>query len=339
MPHVTPQDVHVNQPLTNMSVAYLQDPNLYVATKFAPVIPSKKQSDVYYTYNKGDLLRNVGKKRAPATESDGSAVRISTADPFLCLERAIHQDIPDEVMANADIPINMKRDASINVAQWLLTGLEIDWATAFFAQSIWGKDLLGVAAGAVEGTSFLRWNVDTSDPVKDIQYARRYVHNATGKMPNKMVISGDVYDALKIHANIIDRIKYGALGGAPVPRGYVNTAILAGLFDLDEVLVADAVYNSAAEGAADIVGAVMSNGCLLGYVNPSPSILSVSAAYTFVWTGLYGAVEGEPRGMGMRILDYPITERHVQRIEGQMPYDLVPICTDVGIFLDKVLTA
>ncbi len=41
----TAGDVHVNTPLTQISIAYLQSQTEFVAAQFAPVIPVSKQSD------------------------------------------------------------------------------------------------------------------------------------------------------------------------------------------------------------------------------------------------------------------------------------------------------
>jgi len=335
MPHVTPQDVHVNQALTNFSVAYRQELGLYVATKFAPIVPSNKQSNLYFQFNKGDLLRNVAKIRAVGAESEGTDVRLSQEGPFFCQTRAIHQDLDMDTIANADNPLNPKRAATRNVVQWLMTRLEIDWALAFFKAAVWSNDLTGVAAGAVPGTSFLRWSLDDSDPNIDIAVARRLVQQTTGRFPNKAVIAEDVWEVIKNHPQMIDRIKYTQRGN--ITRK--TTDIVADLWELDEVIVASAVVNSAAEGAADSVDHIMSNGVLLGYVEPAPAIEVPTACYTFVWNNLFGAVQNEPGGMGMRMLDYPMIWKKIHRVEGEMPYDLKIICSDLGCFMDKVISA
>src|ERR1017187_6613169 len=51
MPQPTLQDVHVNRPLTNISVAYLQEAAgvEFVADKAFPAVPVENKSDLYYT--------------------------------------------------------------------------------------------------------------------------------------------------------------------------------------------------------------------------------------------------------------------------------------------------
>ena len=336
MPHTTPQDVHVNQAITVFSVAYRQELTDYIATKFAPIIPSNKQSNIYFKYDKGDLLRNVAKVREPFAESEGTSVKLSTDGPFFCNVRAIHKDISFDTLANYDNPLNPKRSAARDVVQWLMTGLEIDWASAFFKINVWAVDWTGTASTsnyASGGTSFIKWDAANSDPLTDISYARRLIHSKTGKWPNKIAFSDDVWNILKNHTKMIDRIKYTQRGN--ITRR--TTDIVADLMELDEVLIASAVYNSAAENATDVVTNIMSNGVLLGFVEPNPAPETATACCTFIWDDLFGAVQGEPQGMGMRMLDFPIIHRKLQRIEGEMPYDLKVIGSDLGLFMTSVI--
>ena len=67
---------------------------------------------------------------------------------------------------------------------------------------------------------------------------------------------------------------------------------------------------------------------LLAYANPSPSIEQPSAGYTFSWKGYFGA-----SGAGLRIKQFRIEPREVDRIEGEMAFDMKATATDLGCFL------
>jgi hypothetical protein len=47
MPNPTQADLHVNVPLTNVSIAYIQKADAFIATKVFPKVPVSKQSDLY----------------------------------------------------------------------------------------------------------------------------------------------------------------------------------------------------------------------------------------------------------------------------------------------------
>ena len=55
MPNPTRSDVHVNAPLTNVSIAYVQDNNKFISSKVFPLVNVPKQSDLYFTYDQGDF--------------------------------------------------------------------------------------------------------------------------------------------------------------------------------------------------------------------------------------------------------------------------------------------
>ena len=63
MPNPIRQDIHVNRPLTNISVAYIQKATSFVAGQVFPIVPVKKQSDRYFVYLKEDWFRDEAMKR------------------------------------------------------------------------------------------------------------------------------------------------------------------------------------------------------------------------------------------------------------------------------------
>lgn len=44
----TASDVHIDKPLTNISVAYIQNTNEFIADKVFPTVPVDKQTDKYF---------------------------------------------------------------------------------------------------------------------------------------------------------------------------------------------------------------------------------------------------------------------------------------------------
>ena len=119
MPQPTPRDVHVDAALTNVSVAYMQDQTNFIADKIFPIVPVEHQSDVYFKYDKGAFFRDEAQVRAPASESAGSGFDLTT-DNYMCKKWALHKDVDDDTVANADPAIDPYRDATTFVMQNLL---------------------------------------------------------------------------------------------------------------------------------------------------------------------------------------------------------------------------
>lgn len=87
----TAGDVHVNAPLTNISIAYMQKAEMFIADKVFPMVPVQKQSDRYFVYPKGAWFRSEAKERAPGTESAGSGFEIDNTPTYYCKVTAIHK--------------------------------------------------------------------------------------------------------------------------------------------------------------------------------------------------------------------------------------------------------
>jgi hypothetical protein len=126
MAQPTLTSVHVNRPLTNISQAYMQDNDDYIAGKIFPMVPVQKQSDSYFIYTKDDWFRSVAQLRGPGTESAGGGYPLTTATYYAPVY-AVHKDVDEQVRANSDDPLNADRDAMADVdvlAQCLvITGL------------------------------------------------------------------------------------------------------------------------------------------------------------------------------------------------------------------------
>ena len=326
MPLPTSGDVHVNRPLTNISIAYIQAADQFIATKVFPNVPVSKQSDRYFVYEKQDWFRDEAKVRAPGTESAGGGWRIDNTPTYFAPVIAVHKDVDDQIRANADAPINMDRDATTWVTQQLLLKRERIWAGSYFQPGVWDTDLAGVAAAPGAG-QFLQWDQANSTPIEDITGAAVAVAEKTGFRPNTLVLSPFVFNAVRNHPDVLDRIKY-------TQRGVVTTDILAGLFDVERVLVPWGVVNLANEG---VVGDadfefVFGKNALLTYANPTPSILQPSGGYIFSWTGFLGAGAN-----GNRIKQFRIEQIASDRIEGEMAFDAKLVSADLGVFFEDAV--
>src|SRR5262245_36459483 len=125
--------MHVNRPLTNISVAYLQQADGFIADRAALNIPVQKQSDVYFTYNRADWNRDTMQVRAPSTESAGGGWTIDHDKTYFAKKWALHKDVDDDIRANSDDPLNMDRDATLYLSQQALIRKEKLWTATYFA--------------------------------------------------------------------------------------------------------------------------------------------------------------------------------------------------------------
>lgn len=314
-------DVHVDRPLTNLSVAFIQNADGFVADRVFPRVPVAKRSDKYFRYDRSYFLRDEMQQRAPGTESAGVSYALDT-DSYSCDLWALHVNIADQVRANADSPLTPDREATELLSQQALLRREKAWVARYFGAGIWTTTLTGVAAAPGAG-QFLQWDQSASDPIEDVRSAKRTVHQSTGFRPNKMVLSRIVYDKLLDHPDLVGRVDRGQTTGSAV----VMRQTLAALFELDEVLVMDAIENSGPEGGTASYGFVGGKHALLVYAAPSPSLMVPSAGYTFVWSGLLGGGV-----LGSRIKRFRMEHLASDRVEIEQAFDQKLVSADLGFF-------
>jgi hypothetical protein len=316
MPNPTLQAVHVDVPLTIMSTAYLQKLDNYICGKLFPIIPSDKASDLYYTYTKGDWFRDEAAPRGVSSESAGGGYNLGTAS-FNCVTYAFHKDIDDKIRANSDNPLSPDRDTTQFVTQRMILRQELDMLSKFFTTGKWGTDIT---------PAHLWSDKATSDPIEDIETGKQTILTQTGYLPNKLTLSYDVYRVLKNHPLIVDRMKY-----TTGPSEQVKCRkILAALCELDDVLVAQAVYNSAAESAAVVMGFAAGSGALLTYSPETPGIMVPSAGYTFMWKGV-----SQGLGTNIGIKRFRMEWLNSDRVEGEVSFDNRLIGSDLGYFFNN----
>ena len=319
MAQPTSQAVHaVDVPLTNISTAYIQNQAHYIASKVFPIVPVQYQSNAYYTFTKNDWFRDEARPRADGQESAGSGYGLSTAT-YSCVLEAFHKDIGYQARQNADPALNLEMQATEFVTQRLLLRREKQWAADFFVTGIWGTS-----------TTPTLWSTySTSDPIGDIETGKETILTSTGYLPNTLVLGYQVYQALKNHPDIIDRVKYTNYNASVTP----TQQLLAALFDVDNVHVAMATNATNVEGETAAMAMVQGKHALLCYSAPVPSLLTPSAGYVFSWRGVSGGIAGAEIGMSRFWMD----KEKADRVEGEIAYDNKLVAADLGyMFIDVV---
>ena len=326
MPEVTNLG-HIDRALTNISVAYTQGADAFIADKVFPIVPVQKRSDVYFVYSKADFFRNEVQERGQGAESAGGQWHLTEADPYHCRKYAFHYDITQEEKSNYDQPINVDRDTTEWLTQKMLLKREIDFANKFFTTGVWGTDITG------NGSTVKYWDDPESDPIKAVTDAMLTMAQNTGKKPNFAIISPDVFYALKNHDMIMDRIKY-------TQKGIITAELIASLFELDNIYIPWGIYNAGPQtpgyDQTDIdMNFVYAGQVLLGYRTRRPSLKEPSAGYIFSWVGLEGA-----SSYGSRMVRIPMDMLGLgtERLEMEMAYDQKLICKDMGVFFTNMLT-
>ncbi len=325
----TAGDVHVDKPLTNISIAFVQNASNFIATDIFPNIPVSSKSDVFFTYDRGEFNRNEMTERAPSTETAGGGYDIGN-DNYSARVYGFHKDIDDQIRANSDSPINLEREATIYVTGKALIKREKLWVTNFFGTSIWTTDITGVAATPTSG-QVLQWNDAASTPIEDVEVGKTTLLQSTGFEANVLVLGYEVWTQLRNHPDIIDRIKYSG-GVSPDRPAVVNVAAVSQLFGVDKIVIMKSIENTAKEGLTASHVFIGGKKALLAHAATAPGIYIPSAGYTFSWTGYLNA-----GNQGNRIKKFRMEKLASDRVEIEMAFDQKKVSADLGYFFDSIV--
>jgi hypothetical protein len=336
----TPGDVHVNATLTNVSLAYMQSADGFVADKVFPPVPVTKQSDIYWVWPRDKWNTDEMKVRAPGAQTVGTGFTMARA-PYYAEVRGIHHPIPDQVMANADNPLGYDTAATNLVTHKALINRETTWVGKYFVPGVWTLQAVGASAATAPASfdptdatltnnKLLFWSNAASTPIEDMRKAMTYVQLRSGGFrPNKLTLSRQVADVLFDHPEIISRVNAGQTPGGPAQS---NEQVIARILGLSTVLVMDGVINAAKEGLPEANAFFGGKHALLTFSPDTPSLMTPSAGYTFSWTGYLGATQN-----GTRVKRFYMTAEASTWVEAETAYDMRLTSAEMAFFFYNIV--
>lgn len=316
MPQPTLAAVHVNQPLTNVSQAYVNKLNP-VADKVFPIIRSDKKSNLFYQFPKDNWHKLQARKRAPGDESAGTGYKLTTSS-YTCDVVALHHDIPDQNRSNADPVLNLDAQGTVLVTRQLIMRREFDFASTFFKTGIW----TGSSTGS--DIAVTAWDTSSGTPIGDIKSQRLAMQAKTGFYGNTVLFGTKSWQAFQESSQVIDRFKYRGEPGDPAK---ISLQAAAALLEVDRCLVADMVYNTADEDAAtENMQSIFTNtSTLLTYTESlTPGIMQPTAGYCFAWN--------EYADYDVVMSRFRLEWKKADRVEGEIAYTFNQVAADLGVF-------
>lgn len=314
--------------LSNMALAYFQSDAKAFAKTIFPICPVTLSSDNYYVFDKEDLLRDNW-QRKPAYGKVDPAVLSEHTESYACvvdqmimgIDRIRQTDLMRRQGPGAADP-RMQRARTMagqaNIHQDVL------FSKAFFRPGVWGHEETGVDSTIPTSGQFIKFSNGNSDPVALVDDRKTVMEQSTGRTPNRMAIGVNVFNTLKKHPAILERVKYGGTTANPAT---ITENVLSQLFGIERLTVQRSVMNRAKLGQkADMRYIGDPNGFLLAYATDTPSIDEPSAGYIFTWDML-------GNGNIMPVLNYDgESGTHSEFIEGLMATDMKKTADDLGMF-------
>lgn len=266
----TGRDVHIDQPLSNVAIAYR--PQGMIADQVAPIVPVQKQSDGYYIWNIADMYRSENDKRAPGTEAN-VITREMSSGTYFAKNYALKDRLPWEDIENADAGyLFTERSAR---AEFIKEKLMLNWEVRLASQV---TSTSNVGSSSAVGSS---WTDHTNaDPINDLNTAIYNVQDATGYRPNRIVFGLAAWRHFRENAAVISRM----FGNQTAANGrIINTEMVKSIFELEQVLVGGGYQNTAQEGQTASLSKIWGDHVLVYYAPLTPRKDRPSFMYSFRW--------------------------------------------------------
>jgi hypothetical protein len=308
----------LNPALTDVSIAVVQSEMNFGAGRMILDVPVAKQSAKYQVYTPGFFHRSDAQKIAPGGRYPRSGFELSD-DLYSADVIGIEFPIPDQTRQNQPETIDLDRDAAVWGTMQMLIRREKDFLGNFFKSGVW--------TGGTGTSPSTKWNASGSNPLVDMRKEITSVHAKTGIRPNVAGMSRLVWDVLVDHPSLIGRLSNDV-------NKFIQRAFVAALLELDEIVVFDAIENTAAEGAADVNAFIASTDDVLFMYRPkAASQFTPASAYRFTWSAFEGAGPASNRIVTYR--DEPVASDIVRT---EMAYDQKLVAPDLGAYLTDVLS-
>jgi hypothetical protein len=313
-------NVHVDAPLSNLSLAFMQDQSEYIATKFAPIMSVSAISGVYFKYAKRTFFENPTKKWTPGAKMAGGVMDMDTRGTYSCSFRAYEYPLPAHLAAAQDSMVMLERAVTEKVTRALLLDREIQIASDMFATGKWTTEVSGASSGANT-----YWDdYANSDILQNVKTAKLAVKVLTGMTPNTLTVNEQVYETIRLHPQLKEVYKY-------TQPAIMTEDLISKALGLDKMLIGKAVYMSSEEGATDALGYVWGKHASVSYVAPQVGLMTPTAAAVFSFTGMTG-------GFDPAVERVPDRRTHADYFQAYSCYDDKIISADLAYFFNGIIS-
>lgn len=301
----------LNPLLTGIATRFMAGLPL-AGTRIAPVLNTNIRSAAYYIYdtsNFTDVPTDI--RRGPSAPFKRLTSKLSD-DTFNAKDYGIEEPID-----NAELEIYA------SVFQADRSAMERALRVVAINHEIRVRNICRALTATASPS--VKWNAAASTTIiADVKAAKNAVHASIGVDPNLMTIPRDVYNALEIAPELLERYKY-------TEGGNVTKAQMEALFGLEIVVTSDLI-NNAAEGQAASVGGIWSDEAVISYSVPNQDIKALNFMRTFNWTAIGGSGPN-----GISTYTYPEENIDSRIVRARQFTDEKVVASGAAYYLSNVL--
>jgi len=336
--------------LTSFALNYIPKLTQFIAKSIFPNVPVASPSGAFNIWKQGDFYRRTMKKlgnyEASPIGGFSTGKGTYTVGKYGIATMYTAQDLAEARRGGTSDQFLINAKTQYVTTQGVLE-LELQTASLVQTSGNWTTTRAGVTSSP-SGSQFIQWDQAASQPIDDIIAYIEILRLLTGFKPNTMILPIQVMNMLRKNPQIISRITYGGTMAEPTQ---ISMQVLKDLFLIDNILVPEGVYNTAAEGQTDALTYIWGKTVWLGYVASAPSMTEPSAGYHYSWVG--DTTQGLPQGVaagvgpadfgsimspeGLFIRYYQQNRPNAQFIESELFTTPNVVGADLGMTLTAVI--
>ena len=322
-----PSAVHLDQLLTNLTLDYVKEQS-FIADRVFPVVDVEKKSDEFYTFDPAEGNSEGSDEvtlLAPRTTPRKFDVSHGK-DSYMAKVYGLAFDIDMQTAANEDEHLRVRERKARLLMNKLLKKRDRDFIATFMQTGVWGEDLVGT-------TDFTKWSDGASTPIDDImKWKEDFQIRNYGFEVNKIVLTKDIKRHLLTNTQILGRINGGATIANPA---MINDALIASIFEVDEIVIADAVSNTAAVGATEVADYMVKDKILMTHTPMSAGLETPASGLIFAWN----SIPNVSWGISMETFTDDALRRYqiAEEVHGKMAYDMKVVAPKMGTFVSDVV--
>lgn len=261
----TPSALHIDAPLTAFATAYRN--GLYISP--IPDVPTPQLGGKYKQKLRRDVNKNYDDKLG--ARGKASEVHYSTVDGTYILQgRGLRAPVTYSEVVNANVGLSPEEEATKKVMNDILLAKEIRHATLLTTAANY--------AAACQVAATAAWNAVGATPELDINNAIAAIAPSDEETEIIACMSQEVWNRLRVSPNIL------AMMG--MKEGMVSRAQLAQYFEISEVRVSKATYDTANEGQSASYSRVWGTSSFVLFTRPKVQGTDVSGfAVNFTYQG------------------------------------------------------
>lgn len=274
MPQITlPQARVINPVLTAIAQGYQN--NDFVGSLLFPTVQVGTRAGNIIVFGKEAFMLYAA-QRAPGENTKRVSFGYANGT-YALVDYSLEGQLPIEVQQEAEVADN---GFSIDLAGLTLSNvqdimaLRLEYAQAQLARAPGNYGASNKVT--LSGTSQWSDYSGTSNPITVVSTAKEAIRQQTGKRPNVMIMGAQVFEKLKNHPVILERIKYTG-------RDVATTDLLASLFGVPRVVVGESIYSTDAGTFVDVWG----KDCVLAFTQTAGLAQKGLPAYGYTY-GLRG---------------------------------------------------